>query len=79
MGVSGTGLVAGFPMWPENTCWITHETLAKKHFRLQLDIKVRDDCSFQSLLIKMTLNRGITPKYLERPVLLNLDDSSNCF
>jgi len=39
MGIRGAGLVAVFPMWSENTNWITHETLAKKYFRLQLDIK----------------------------------------
>lgn len=43
MGLGGTVLVAGFPIWTENTCWITREALAEKHFRLQLDIKVNDD------------------------------------
>lgn len=43
MGLRGTVLVARFPIWTENTCWITCETLAEKHFRLQLDIKVNDD------------------------------------
>lgn len=39
MGVRGTGLIAVFPMWSENTCGITHKILAEKHFRLHLSVK----------------------------------------